>query len=165
MIMGHLRVRVGDDVRINGTTTFSAAVRAQQPLLEIGDRSYIGYQVTIAVGSKVAIGRHVLIANRVFLCADDGHPLESEARRTEPGSGTGTITIGDDVWLGEGAIVLKDLHIGDGAVVAAGSVVTADVPAHSVVGGNPARILRELGRPDEPARLDVDPRRGAARAR
>jgi acetyltransferase-like isoleucine patch superfamily enzyme len=146
--MGHLRVRVGEAVRINGTTTFSAAARAEHPLLEIGDHSYVGYQVTIAIGTKVSIGRHVLIANRVFLCSDDGHPLDPQARRTEPGTGKGTIEIGDDVWIGDGAIVLKDLRIGDGAVVAAGSVVTDDVPPYSVVAGNPARIVKELPRPN-----------------
>jgi acetyltransferase-like isoleucine patch superfamily enzyme len=53
------------------------------------------------------------------------------------------IVIGDRVWIGTGATILSGVHIGDGAVAAAGSVVTSDVPARAVVGGNPARVLRE----------------------
>jgi len=54
------------------------------------------------------------------------------------------ITIEDDVWLGSGAIVTDGVHIGKGAVVAAGAVVVSDVPAHTIVGGVPARVIREI---------------------
>lgn len=54
----------------------------------------------------------------------------------------GDITVGDDVWLGYGSIVLSGVHIGQGAVIAAGSVVTKDVPDYAIVAGNPAKILR-----------------------
>ena len=53
-----------------------------------------------------------------------------------------TIVVGNDVWIGFGAVILAGIHIGDGAVVAAGSVVTKDVPDYSIVAGNPARIIR-----------------------
>src|SRR5437899_4344768 len=143
LIIGHLRLRLGNDVRISGTTTFSAATRAEQPVLEIGDHTYVGYQVTVSVGVRVSLGRHVLIANRVFLAGDDGHPLDPVARRNQPGSATGTIVVEDDAWIAESAIILKDVRIGQGAVVAAGAVVTADVPPFTVVAGNPARLVKE----------------------
>ena len=54
------------------------------------------------------------------------------------------VVIGNRVWIGCNALVLKGVRIGDGAVVAAGTVVTRDVPANSLVGGNPARVIREL---------------------
>jgi acetyltransferase-like isoleucine patch superfamily enzyme len=146
LIIGHLRLRLGDDVRISGTTTFSAASRAEEPVLEIGDHAYVGYQVTISVGARVSLGRYVLVANRVFLAGDDGHPLDPVARRSQPGSGRGTIIVEDDAWIGESAIVLKDVRIGEGAVVAAAAVVTADVPPFTVVAGNPARVVREIPR-------------------
>jgi len=146
LIIGHLRLRLGNDVRISGTTTFSAATRADEPVLEIGDHTYVGYQVGISVGARVSLGRHVLVANRVFLAGDDGHPLDPVARRSEPGSGTGTIVVEDDAWIGESAIVLKDVCVGEGSVVAAAAVVTADVPPFTVVAGNPARVVREIPR-------------------
>jgi acetyltransferase-like isoleucine patch superfamily enzyme len=80
----------------------------------------------------------------VFLAADDGHPIDPIARRSEPGSGTGSIEIEDDVWIGESAIVTKDVRIGRAAIVATGSVVTRDVAPFTVVGGNPARVLKQI---------------------
>ncbi|MCX7670135.1 MAG: acyltransferase, partial [Anaerolineae bacterium] len=69
------------------------------------------------------------------------------------------ITIEDDVWIGAGAIITDGVHIGRGAVVAAGAVVTQDVPAHTVVGGVPARVLREITGPasaDKPRLIYLD---------
>ena len=61
------------------------------------------------------------------------------------------ITVEDDVWIGSGAILTDGVTVGKGAVVAAGSVVTRDVPAYTVVGGSPARPIREVGSPNRPA--------------
>jgi acetyltransferase-like isoleucine patch superfamily enzyme len=145
IVLGDLRIRIGEGARISGTTTFVASPASREPVLEIGDSSYIGYQVSISVGARVSIGSHVLLANRVFLAGDDGHPLDPIERRSRPGSGTGSIVIEDDVWIGEAAIVLKDVRVGRGAVVAAGAVVTADVPPLTVVAGNPARVVKQIG--------------------
>lgn len=150
VVIGHLKIRLGDDVTIDGTTTFSAATRSEGPVLEIGDRSYVGYGVQISVGARVSIGRDVRIAARVFLAADDGHPLDPVLRRSEPGDGRGTIVLGADIWIGQGATVLKGVTIGEGSVVATGAVVTADVPAYTIVAGNPARIVKSIPRA-EPA--------------
>ena len=144
VVMGHLRIRIGNDVRICGVTTLSAATMAEQPLLEIGDNSYVGYQVTITVGARVSIGRHVLIANRVLIAGDDGHPSDPIARRSQPGRGDGAITIEDDVWVCDAAIILKGVTIGAGSIVAAAAVVTDDVPPRSLVAGNPARVVKHL---------------------
>jgi acetyltransferase-like isoleucine patch superfamily enzyme len=147
LVEGHLRIRLGQKVRMAGRSTFSAASRSRDPVLEIGDNSYLGYQTAITVGAHVTIGRHVLIANRVFIAGDDGHPIGPEARRSTPGPGTGFVAIEDDVWIGEAAIVLKNVRIGSGAIVAAGAVVAKDVPSRTIVAGNPARVVRRVDEP------------------
>src|SRR5581483_10163996 len=128
----------------------------QSPVLEIGSGSYIGYQTTIVSGRRVAIGRHVLIANRVMIAADDGHPLDAAARvANQPArlQDIGSIDIGDAAWIGEGATVLKNVRIGEGAIVAAGSVVTKDVPPYMIAAGNPARVLRRVEAGESAAEL------------
>ena len=76
------------------------------------------------------------------------HPVEAEPRRAK-WEAAEPITIGDNVWLGGGAIVLPGVTIGDNTVVGAGAVVTRDLPADVVAVGNPARVVRRL---DEPGR-------------
>jgi maltose O-acetyltransferase len=108
----------------------------------VGDRFYANTGCIFLDSAPVTIGDRVLFGPAVQLLAAT-HPLEAELRAqsleyAEP------ISIGDDVWLGGGAIVLPGVTIGDRAVVGAGSVVTRDVPADVVVAGNPARVIRSL---------------------
>jgi maltose O-acetyltransferase len=111
----------------------------------VGDRFYANTGCIFLDSAPVTIGDRVLFGPAVQLLAAT-HPLEAELRAqgleyAEP------ISIGDDVWLGGGAIVLPGVTIGDRAVVGAGSVVTRDVPADVVVAGNPARVIRSLEEP------------------
>jgi maltose O-acetyltransferase len=108
----------------------------------VGDRFYANTGCTFLDSAPVTIGDRVLFGPAVQLLGAT-HPLEAELRAqgleyAEP------ISIGDDVWLGGGAIVLPGVTIGDRAVVGAGSVVTRAVPADVVVAGNPARVIRSL---------------------
>lgn len=108
----------------------------------VGDRFYANTGCVFLDSAPVTIGDRVLFGPAVQLLAAT-HPLEAELRAqgleyAEP------IAIGDDAWLGGGAIVLPGVTIGDRAVVGAGSVVTRDVPADVVVAGNPARVIRSL---------------------
>jgi maltose O-acetyltransferase len=108
----------------------------------IGDRFYANTGCIFLDSAPVTIGDRVLFGPAVQLLAAT-HPLEAKLRAqgleyAEP------ISIGDDVWLGGGAIVLPGVTIGDRAIVGAGSVVTRDVPADVVVAGNPARVIRSL---------------------
>jgi acetyltransferase-like isoleucine patch superfamily enzyme len=148
LLMGNpIRLLIGDDVTLSGITTFVGSKLIDRPILEIGDGSYIGYQTTIVTGREVRIGRHVLIANRVFIAGDDSHPIDPIARmRHAPPSleDTKSVWIEDGAWVGESATVLKGVRIGQGAVVAAHAVVTKPVPAYTVVAGNPARVVKEL---------------------
>lgn len=146
-IEGDLNIRVGSDVTVNGITTFAGATVCEAPALIIGDHSYIGYQVTITVGPRVEIGRHVLVADRVSLVGYDGHPKDPVARRNHrpaPKEEGRPILIGDNVWICSNATILKGVTVGEGAIIAAHAVVTEDVPPYAVVAGNPARVVKKL---------------------
>ncbi|GAA1432557.1 hypothetical protein GCM10009616_22310 [Microlunatus lacustris] len=110
--------------------------------LEAGPYVFIGRRCTLSPG--VRIGSYTMLASGVAIVGDDHNWLDPEQpmqfsgrppqRRTE---------IGADVWLGHGTIVMRGLRIGDGAIVAAGSVVTKDVPPREIWAGVPARKLRD----------------------
>ena len=94
---------------------------------------------SITIGDRVWVGANSVISDTDF------HPLDPEHRRTDPlDANTAAVTIADDVFIGMNALILKGVNIGAGAVVAAGSVVTRDVPARTVVAGNPAKVIREF---------------------
>ena len=136
-LLGELLARVGAEPWIEppffcdyGTNT------------SIGDRFYANTGCVFLDSAPVRIGDRVLLGPAVQLLAAT-HPLEAELR-TQGLEYAEPISIGDDVWLGGGAIVLPGVTIGDRAVVGARSVVTRDVPADVVVAGSPARIIRSL---------------------
>ncbi|MBI5717896.1 MAG: acyltransferase [Burkholderiales bacterium] len=115
--------------------------------IEIGDHSYLGHEVSIETNCR--IGRHVLMANRVALVGRRDHDFRTPgvpvrfghwvgSERTPSPYRADAVVIEDDVWIGYGALVLSGVHVGRGAIVAAGSVVKNDVPAYTIVGGNPA---------------------------
>ena len=144
---GGLRLRIGAHCTISGATSFVSGKVFDDPLLEIGDHSYVGWQVTISAAKHVRIGSHVLIANGVFICDNPGHPLNPDKRRAgEPVAPEQVrpVDIGDDVWLGTNVVVMPGVRIGAGTVVGAGAVVTRDLPARVLAAGNPARVLKSL---------------------
>jgi len=124
--------------------------------IEIGSNCYIGEGTRIWSQASIRIGNDVLISHLVDIHDTDGHPLDAEDRLldgrfilqgkgylTPTKTASAPIVIGDKVWIGFKASILKGVHIGEGAVVAAGSVVTRDVPAFAIVAGNPAVVVRE----------------------
>lgn len=92
--------------------------------------------VAVSIGSRVMFGPNVVVTTT-------GHPVHPQLRR-DGSQFSAPVTIGDDVWIGAGAVVLPGVTIGAGSVVAAGSVVTKTVPPLVVVAGVPARIIREI---------------------
>lgn len=95
---------------------------------------------------RVTIGCRVLFGPNVQIYAAT-HPLDGAVRQGTAGPEYGRpISIGDDVWVGGAAVICPGVSIGEGAVVGAGSVVTRDVEAFTVVAGNPARVIRRLER-------------------
>jgi maltose O-acetyltransferase len=115
--------------------------------LRMGARCFANFGLVALDVAPITIGDDVQIGPNVQLLTPT-HPVEPEPRR-DKWEAAEPIAIGDNVWLGGGAIVLPGVTIGANAVVGAGSVVTRDVPANVVVVGNPARVVRSL---DEPGR-------------
>jgi len=109
--------------------------------IRIGARTYANVGLVALDVAPITIGTDVLIGPNVQLITAT-HPLDPELRRAKWESGR-PITVGDNVWLGAGVIVLPGVTIGDDAVVGAGAVVTKDVPSGAVAVGNPARVVRE----------------------
>lgn len=101
------------------------------------DGGFINENVTITCANQIHIGKNAHIAREAVIRDYDGHYIEATEYRTSK-----PIEIGDDVWIGYRAMILKGVTIGDGAIIAANSVVTHDVPSHSIVAGNPAKIIR-----------------------
>ena len=125
--------------------------------ISIGDYSYIGQNSRVWSLSSIKIGDRVLISHNVMIMDNRTHPLESEIRHAQYMAKFGfpfpenmeldarEIRIEDDVLISANAIILRGVSIGKNSIIAAGSVVTKDVPANVIVGGNPARIIRDIG--------------------
>lgn len=113
--------------------------------IEIGSNSIINPGVRITSASRITIGRNCMLAMNAYLSDADWHDLQH--RIFAPGN-SAPITLGDNVWIGEGALVCKGVEIGDNAVVGAYSVVTHNVEPNAVVAGNPARLVKTLD-PDD----------------
>ena len=109
--------------------------------LEVGD--HFGMTGgTLCAAEHIAIGHHVKIGANTTVMDTDFHPLDPEIRRVHPQkANTAPVVIEDDVFIGMNCLVLKGVRLGKGCVVGAGSVVTKDVPAGTMVAGNPARIV------------------------
>lgn len=108
----------------------------------IGDYTRIGLHCTII--GPVTIGSHVHLAQGITVTALNHNFADTNKRIDEQGITTKTVCIGDDVWIGTNAVVLPGVTIGSHVVVAAGAVVTKDVPDNCVVGGVPAKLLKKL---------------------
>lgn len=124
----------------------------------IGDDVFINTNFTLVNSGKISIGHRVMIAPNVSLFSIN-HALDPELRKTyinaqgerEVIDYPAPITIGDDVWIGGHAVVLAGVTIGAGSVVAAGAIVSKDVPPGVLVAGNPAKVIRAI-KPGETVR-------------
>lgn len=156
------RVTIGNDFTLTSGDGINPLCRVQKAMI------YTEPNATIAIGhstgmsspcmwakESITIGNHVKIGGDCILIdtdchnldwrircssemADDGRKLDHVMAKSAP------IVIGDKVMIGARVIILKGVHIGDGSVIAAGSVVTKDVPANVVAGGNPCKVLKKL---------------------
>jgi len=106
--------------------------------LLILNKGFINENVQITAGATVSIGRDCAIGRDVVIRSYDGHTILEDGYEISK-----DIKIGDHVWIGQGATILKGVTIGDGAIVASGAIVTKDIPAHCIVAGIPAKVVRE----------------------
>lgn len=108
----------------------------------IGDHTRIGLHNTII--GPVRIGSHVNLAQGITVTALNHNFDDTNKRIDEQGVSTKAVTIEDDVWIGANAVILPGVTIGNHCVVAAGAVVTKDVPPHSLVAGVPAKVIKQI---------------------
>lgn len=113
---------------------------AKNAKCSFGHHTYLNRSATIDCTLEVHIGDYCAISDNVQILDSDFHTIIHEGKTSEKSK---PIHIGNHVWIGRSAIILKGVTIGDGAIVGAGSVVTRDVPPRCLVAGNPARVIKE----------------------
>jgi acetyltransferase-like isoleucine patch superfamily enzyme len=123
--------------------------------LQIGNFFSLGFNSSVVSTTDVQIGDNVMISFRCYITDTDGHSLNAVIRRNDFSNrwagykdwtvvDSAPIKIGNDVWIGPQVIVLKGVEIGDGVVVAAGSVVTKNIPEYCLAAGVPAKVIKRL---------------------
>jgi acetyltransferase-like isoleucine patch superfamily enzyme len=141
-------IEIGDNVQLSGKPSFAFSSKLYpDPAITIGNRTFIGHQTSFAIGKSIVIGDDCFIAGGVRISDNDGHPVNAEDRKNHlppRREDVREVRIGNSVWIGGHATILKGVTIGDRSVVGASAVVTKDVPPDTVVVGNPARIVKTL---------------------
>jgi len=150
------RIVIGPNSHVRG----ELMILAHGGQILIGEWCYVGVGTRIWSGASIDIGNRVLISHSVNIFDNLTHPIRASERHAQARhiSRAGhlrqiflddkPVKIGDDAWIGACAIIVRGVTVGQGGIVAAGAVVTKDVPAYSIVAGNPAVVVRELS-PDE----------------
>lgn len=129
---------IGERVLMRSTIVPVELVTLGHGAIEIGDRTFVNYGVSIQAGRLVSIGADCLLGSYVNILDNDWHGIED--RRLLPQSRP--VILEDNVWLGNRVIVLPGVMIGKDSVVGAGAVVVTDVPPRSVAVGSPARVVK-----------------------
>jgi len=122
-------------------------LRCHEGLISIGAKTVIGQECTISAYQHVSIGRECVIADRVMMIDFDHGMVEVERPIRLQGIYKRDVRVGNNVWIGYGACILRGVTVGDNAVIGTNSVITRDVPANAVVGGVPARVIRMRDEP------------------
>ena len=137
----------GAEFQSYGNTTIGSASTVwlyKNSKMQIGSRSYINMGAKIFIRTKLTIGNECAIAMDVKILDDDFHPVIPLERKGDYFPSTPRpIVIEDHVWIGANTTILKGVTIGSGSIVAAGSVVTSDVAPNCMVGGVPAKKIKE----------------------
>lgn len=143
-------IRIGDNVCIDGELFCNRMGR-----IKIDDFTVINHNTFIAADNLVKIGKSCFIARDVLIQDNNSHPIDPEKRKQQSishhmqpidtyESDNGTIELEDCVWVGTRVIILKNVKVGYGSIIAAGSVVTKSIPPMSIAAGNPARVVKTI---------------------
>lgn len=151
-IAGRGVVRFGSRVRIGWkpspmlrTTEGYFEARTRESVIDIGDCCIFNNGATIIAVKSVSIGSR-FVCGVGFKCYDsDFHGMSVNDRNNPSAIAVAPVVIGEDCWCGDNVLVLKGVELGRGCVVGAGSVVTKSFPDHSLIAGNPARLVRLIG--------------------
>ena len=150
-VNGHVEIHVGDEVKFGGAISILSGGLSKQPKLVLKDRCAIGWRTTLTVCKEVIIEEDVIVSYDCRISDSDGHPREADLRaagRPPADKDVKPVRICRYAFIGNGSHIMKGVTIGEGAVVAANSVVFTNVPPYSLAVGNPAEILfRNYGLP------------------
>lgn len=150
--LGENHIRIGEGTSIGEHCILSAWERTCaggdfHPEIHIGQNCCIGEYNHITSTNKIVIGDNLLTGRWVTITDNSHGETDFDTLQIPPlmrfVTSKGPIVIGDNVWIGDKATILPGVSIGEGAVIAANSVVTKDVPAHCVAAGNPAKIIKQ----------------------
>jgi len=136
VLVKHLFKNCGENVNVRPYVYFSTGSH-----ISIGNNSMIGERSIVGSGAEVHIGNDVLMGPEVLIYTSN-HEIKMGVAIRVQAFVFKDVHIGNDVWIGARCIILPGVRIGDGAVIAAGAVVSKDVPENSVVGGVPAKLIR-----------------------
>lgn len=154
-LCGHPGARIGRGVSLRGPGRY---LLAPGSCIRDGARLYVGPDATLTLGRGAAIGARCVVNVRTSISIGSGTQISWQCQLLDTdfhtiygvdgasGPSDSPVRIGNDVLVGTGAILLKGVHLGDGAVVGAGSVVMADLPERRVVAGNPAHEVKRISR-------------------
>jgi acetyltransferase-like isoleucine patch superfamily enzyme len=121
-----------------GSCQFYEGVRLEigrNAVLKIGNGTYLNRNTLIVAQTSIEIGNRCRIAWDVIIMDSDLHPIDGKIMENKP------VVLEDNVWIGCRSIILKGVRIGKGAIIAAGSVVTKDIPPYAIAGGVPAKVI------------------------
>src|SRR5438876_722810 len=142
---------IGSDSNVEGSLVFEC----RSATISIGSRTHVGGATLLDTATGIEIGDDVLIAFEVLVMDHNSHSLSFDERKNDvrdwirgekdwSNVQKQPVKIGNKAWVGARAIILKGVNIGEGAIIAAGSLVTKDVPPWTIVGGNPGKVIMPL---------------------